>query len=93
MRKDVRKCIFTGLLCFWLFAEVIDCNLPVVRIEDRIPKEEEYKSEKERVERKDSDRNKIRIHLKNDQQMDIHIAWIVKGGILILFLSVMKRAD
>ena len=96
MRQDVWKCFFTGLLCFWLFWEAIVTECPTVRIEESILTTQEVEADRkvlQRAKREDSDWGAFKLYLNKNQHLDIHILWIAKGCILLLFLSVIKRAD
>lgn len=83
--KDVWKCVFTGVLCLWLFADIIHIKMPVVKIEKSILNEWEEKTDGAVLEEEEFDWEDIR--------QDFHICWFAKGCILFLFLSVMKRAE
>ena len=96
MRQDVWKCFFAGLLCFWLFWEAIVTESPTVRIEESILTAQEVEADRkvlQREKREDSNWGAFKLYLNKNQHLDIHILWIAKGGILLLFLSVIKRAD
>lgn len=95
MRQDVWKCFFVGMLCLWLFWEAIVTKNPMIRIEESILTVQEVETDREvlqREKRENSDWGDLKLYLNKNRHLNIHILWIAKGCILMLFLSVIKRA-
>ena len=93
MRQDVWKCFCVGMLCLWLFWEAIVTESPTVRIEESILTAQEVETGRKILQRENSDWGNLKLYLNKNQHLDIHILWIAKGCILILFLSVIKRTN
>lgn len=92
MRQDVWKCFFVGLLCFWLFWDVIEIKNPTVRIEEGILKEQE-EADREILKGEKFNWGDFKLYFNKRQYLDIPIVWITKGCILLLVFSLIKRTQ
>lgn len=90
--RDICKCFLVGVLCLWLFADAIDVNIPVVRIEESALKEREGETDRGSLQEGDFDWKAVRVCFDKGQEIEIRVSWIAKGCILLLLLGVIKRA-